>query len=90
MIILILASIWCNQIFSQQRALCVQEGARKYVIFMILYVDDIQLIGNDVGPLSLVKIWLFTQFQMKDLGEMQYVLGIKVFRDCKNKKLALS
>nr|CAN76276.1 hypothetical protein VITISV_032228 [Vitis vinifera] len=71
-----------EMIFSQQRALCVQEGARKYVIFMILYVDDIQLIGNDVGPLSLVKIWLFTQFQMKDLGEMQYVLGIKVFRDC--------
>ena len=70
--------------------MCVQEGARKYVIFMILYVDDIQLIGNDVGPLSLVKIWLFTQFQMKDLGEMQYVLGIKVFRDRKNKKLALS
>ena len=39
------------------------------VIFMILYVDDILLIGNDVGLLSLVKIWLSTQFQMKDLGE---------------------
>ena len=60
------------------------------MIFMILYVDDIQLIGNDVGPLSLVKIWLFTQFQMKDLGEMQYVLGIKVLRNHKNRKLALS
>ena len=39
------------------------------VVFMILYVDDILLIGNDVGLLSLVKIWLSTQFQMKDLGE---------------------
>ena len=39
------------------------------MVFMILYVDDILLIGNDVGLLSLVKIWLSTQFQMKDLGE---------------------
>ena len=39
------------------------------VVFMILYVDDILLIGNDVGLLSSVKIGLSTQFQMKDLGE---------------------
>ena len=57
---------------------------------MILYVDDILLIGNDVGLLSSVKIGLSIQFQMKDLGEAQYILGIKVLRDCKNRKLALS
>ena len=38
------------------------------VVFMILYVEDILLIGNDVGLLSSVKIELSTQFQMKDLG----------------------
>ena len=57
---------------------------------MILYVDDILLIGNDVGLLSSVKIWLSTLFQMKDLGEVQYILGIKVFKDQKNMKLVLS
>ena len=36
------------------------------VVFMILYADDILLIGNDVRLLSSVKIWLSTQFQMKD------------------------
>ena len=40
------------------------------VAFMILYVDDILLIGNDVGLLSSVKIYMSTQFQMKDLGEV--------------------
>ena len=47
-------------------------------IFMILYVDDIIFIVNDVGLLSSIKIWLSTQFQMKLLGEVQYILGIKV------------
>ncbi|KAA0049915.1 gag/pol protein [Cucumis melo var. makuwa] len=51
------------------------------VAFLVLYVDDILLIGNDVGYLTDVKDWLAAQFQMKDLGEAQYVLGIQIIRD---------
>ena len=60
------------------------------VIFLILYVDDILLISNDVRLLSSIKIWLSTQVQMKNLGEAHHILGIKVLRDHKNRKLALS
>ncbi len=60
------------------------------VVFLVLYVDDILLIGNDVGRLTEIKIWLAKQFDMKDLGEAAYVLGIQIFRDRKNKQLALS
>ena len=48
------------------------------MVFLILYVDNILLIGNYFETLSKVKIQLATQFQMKDLGEVQYVLGIKI------------
>ena len=57
---------------------------------MVLYIDDILLIGNDVEILSNIKKWLAEQFQMKDLGEASYVLGIQIIRDRKNKLLALS
>ena len=57
---------------------------------MVLYVDDILLIRNDVETLSNVKKWLAEQFQMKDLGEAGYILGIQIIRDRKNKLLALS
>ena len=60
------------------------------MVFLILYVDDILLIGNNFEMLSKVKIQLATQFQMKDLGEAQYVLGIKIIRDKNNKIIALS
>ena len=46
------------------------------MVFLVLYVDDILLIGNDVEILSNIKKWLAEQFQMKDLGETSYVLGI--------------
>ncbi|KAK4382221.1 Retrovirus-related Pol polyprotein from transposon TNT 1-94 [Sesamum angolense] len=51
------------------------------VVFLVLYVDDILLIGNDIKMLGDTKIWLSTQFSMKDLDEASYVLGIKIFRD---------
>ena len=62
----------------------------KVVIFLVLYVDDILLIGNDVGVMSLIKIWLSSQFDMKDLREANYILGIKLWRVRKNRMLGLS
>ena len=58
------------------------------VTLLILYVDDILLIGNDVEMLSSVIFWLSTQFQMKDLGEAHYVLEIKLLHSRKNKNIA--
>ena len=60
------------------------------VVFLILYVDDILLIGNNVEMLSNVKKWLANQFQMKDLGEASYILGIQLICNRRNKLLALS
>ena len=59
-------------------------------MFLVLYVDDILLIGNDIGVMSSVKIWLSSQFDMKDSGEANFILGIKFWRDHKNRMLGLS
>ena len=40
--------------------------------------------------MSSIKIWLSSQFDMKDLGEANYILGIKLWRDRKNRMLDLS
>ena len=58
--------------------------------FLILYVNDILLIRNDVEALSIVKVWLASTFDMKDLGEASYILGIKLIRDRKRKIMRLS
>ena len=60
------------------------------VVFLVLYVDDILIIGNDVPSLLLTKAWLGECFEMKDLGEASYILGIKIYRDRAKRVLGLT
>ncbi|KAL0462296.1 UNVERIFIED_CONTAM: hypothetical protein Slati_0117200 [Sesamum latifolium] len=60
------------------------------VSYLVLYVDDILLIGNDVKMLGDIKAWLSTQFSMKDMGEASYILGIKIYRDRSRRMLELT
>ena len=59
-------------------------------IFLVLYVDDILLASSDIQLLKETKNMLSTNFEMKDLGEAHYVLGIEITRDRKRKLLGLS
>ena len=52
---------------------------RSKVIFLILYVDDILLATNDLGLLHETKKFLSSNFEMKDMGEVSYVIWIEVF-----------
>ncbi|KAL0404280.1 UNVERIFIED_CONTAM: Retrovirus-related Pol polyprotein from transposon TNT 1-94 [Sesamum radiatum] len=60
------------------------------VAYLVLYVDDILLIGNDVKMLGDIKVWLSTQFSMKNMGEASYILGIEIYRDRSRRMLGLT
>ena len=49
------------------------------VAFLILYVDDILLIGNDIEILDSMKGYLNKSFSKKDLSEAAYILSIKIY-----------
>ena len=59
-------------------------------IFLILYMDDILLIGNDIPALQEKKVWLSSQFFMKDLDEASYILEMKIYRNRSKRMLGLS
>ena len=60
------------------------------IVFLVLYVDDILIMGNDIPTLQSVKTWLGSCFSMKDLGEATYILGVKIYRDRSRRLLGLS
>ncbi|GJT70449.1 retrotransposon protein, putative, ty1-copia subclass [Tanacetum coccineum] len=57
------------------------KASGSNVTFLILYVDDILIIGNNIPMLQDVKSYLGRCFAMKDLGKAAYILGIKIYRD---------
>ncbi|GJZ89203.1 retrotransposon protein, putative, ty1-copia subclass [Tanacetum coccineum] len=66
------------------------KASGSNVAVLVLYVDDILLMGNSVTTLKEVKSWLCKCFSMKDLGEVAYILGIKIIRDRSKRLIALS
>ena len=54
---------------------------RSKICFLVLYVDDILLAANDRGLLHEVKQFLSKNFDMKDMGDVSYVIDIKIHRD---------
>jgi hypothetical protein len=53
-------------------------------------VDDILLASSDVTLLLETKKILSSNFDMKDLGEASFVLGIEIHRDRRMRVLGLS
>lgn len=75
---------------NEEEACVYKKESGSAVVFLILYVDDILLIGNDIPMLESVKASLKKSFSMKDLGEAAYILGIRIYRDRSKRLIGLS
>ena len=75
---------------NEEESCVYKKASGSSLVFLILYVDDILLIGNDIPMLESVKTSLKNSFSMKDLGEAAYILGIKIYRDRSKRLIGLS
>ena len=51
---------------------------------LIVYVDDIVITGNNDGEIQKLKGFLANEFEVKDLGNLRYFLGMEVARSPRN------
>lgn len=49
-------------------------------MYLLLYVDDIIIAGNDCKRITNTKKKLMDQFRMKDLGNLHSFLGVNIHR----------
>ena len=59
------------------------------MVFLILYVDDILLIGKDIPTLKDTKAYLSKSFQIKYIGDAAYILSIKIYKDRSQRLIGL-
>jgi len=59
-------------------------------MFLTLYVDDILLAGNKMEMIQTPKQSLSSIFEMKDIGDVRYILGVEITQNHSKKLLGLS
>jgi hypothetical protein len=59
-------------------------------IILLLYVDDMLIVGMNSSRIGRLKKQLSQSFAMKDLGPAKQILGVRIQRSRKDKKLFIS
>jgi hypothetical protein len=59
-------------------------------IYVVLYVNDILLIGNNMDAIKEVKKQLSSKLDMKELGAAKFILGMEIKRDQETRKIRLN
>ena len=66
------------------------KSSGRHFTILVLYVDDILIASTNLTLLHETKIILSDNFEMKDMGEAFYVLGIEITHDKNRGLLGLS
>ena len=61
----------------------------KGIVIIILYVNDITLLGDGSKEISQIKLTLSSCFEMTDLGEIDSYLRVHIMRDQSIKRLEI-
>ena len=69
---------------------CYVKFFDKSYIILVLYVDDMLIVGSSTMEMNNLKKHLSKQFAMKDLGAAKQIFGMRITRDKANGTLKLS
>ena len=63
---------------------CLFTLKSKSIVHLALFVDDIIIAHNDNKIVDQIKSQLSASFKMKDMGELSFILGMKIFKESEN------
>lgn len=81
---------WFAKLSSALLSFGFQQSKADYSLFthsspshftaILIYVDDLLIVGDNMAEIEKLKSLLSSQFHMKDLGKLRYFLGLEVDR----------
>ena len=69
---------------------CYVKSFDNSYIILLLYVDDMLIVGFSIEEINNLKKQLSKQFAMKDLGDAKQIIGMKIIREKANGTLKFS
>ena len=63
---------------------------KKSLVIMLVHVDDCTITATSMDLINNFKVRISKHVEITDLGELHWLLGIKVKRDCKHRTIHLS
>ncbi|GJY12254.1 retrovirus-related pol polyprotein from transposon TNT 1-94 [Tanacetum coccineum] len=69
---------------------CYLKKVGSSFIILLLYFDDMLVVGSDMAEIKKLKRQLSQEFEMKDLGSAKQILGMSIIRDKTKGTLRLS
>ena len=85
-------SFMCNSGYTRNEKdnCCYFKHFDNSYIILLLYVDDMLIVGPSIEEIKNLKRELSKQFEMKDLGSAKQILGMRITRDKAKGTLKLS
>ena len=77
-------SVMCEQGYKKttsDHCVFIKKLSDDNFIILLLYVDDMLIVGKDISMIDRLKKQLGESFAMKDLGTAKHILGIRIIRD---------
>ncbi len=59
-------------------------------LFVILYIDDITILGNSISRINSLKESLASRYEMTDMGEIQSYFSVNITRDRANHTMEIN
>ena len=64
-----------------------EDGSTLYIL---LYVDDLIIVGSNTEAIDDLVAKLQSEYKIRDLGDLQYFIGVEIQRDRANKRIWLT
>jgi Reverse transcriptase (RNA-dependent DNA polymerase) len=74
----VMISLGYQQINADHTVFSRQHGG--HITMLAVYVDDMIITGDDEGEITQLKAKLGKEFEVNDLGQLRYFLGIEIAR----------
>ena len=59
----------------------IKDIDKEDALYLLLYVDDMLIASRSMDAMKRLKIALSSEFEMKDLGPAEKILGMEIYKD---------